>query len=360
MAARGRDAKERALPAVQRRERVSALPIRPRAPIVVAGPTGIVPLSSLSVDRSSFLLVGPPGVGKSVGAVTFGGGEYGRILYMLVEHGQEGGAGGATPLKYLADVTGVREEEIDVLPVTSWNHAQTQYRWIVDHVRELFEERKIRTLVIDGVTEISAMIEEALGGINPAQIGVTDSNQRSLVNDLVKDIDGRAGRQLEKADFGRMLRLVRGFVGRSKLLPFRVVATALEGDMYGDTRQGPESLPIGIGPDVPGRKLVGRLCAQFDFVFHCERQAHRDRTPDGKPLPARISYVWLTSNDPRLSGNTNGYFAKTRAGYSLDRFVAANGRNVLTALGYKPVAADAPLPAGPSVADVRAVDAEDA
>lgn len=334
--------------------------LAPRATTIVTGPAGIVPLTSLSADRSSFLLVGPPGVGKSVGAATFGGGDYGRILYMLVEHGQEGGAGGATPLKFLSDVTGVREEDVDVLPVTSWNHAQVQYRWVVEHVRELWE-RGVRTLVVDGVTELSAMIEEALNSINPSQIGVgVGDGQRSIINNLVLDIDGRAGRQMEMADFGRILRLMRGFIAKSKLLPFRVVATALEGDMYGDSKResGADATPVAIGPDVPGRKLVNRLCAQFDFVFHCERQTQKVAAEAGKAPAFRTTYVWMTQNDPRLAGNQNKCFAKTRAGYQLERFVPANGRTALKALGFEPKGLDEPLPAGPSADLVAAARAE--
>lgn len=313
---------------------------------VVQGPTGIVPLSELSPDRSSFLLVGPPGVGKSVASVTFGGGEYGRVLYMLVEHGQEGGAGGATPLKFLEKETGVAIKEVDVLPVTSWAHAQTQYTWLVDNVRMLWEERKIRVIVIDGFTELASMVEAALVSLSPTQIGAKGDNQRDAVNSYVRDITGLQGRQMEKADFGALSRHVLGFGARMKFLPFRVVGTALEGDMYGATGQTEESRPIGVGPDLPGKKIVQRVCAQFDFVFHVERQV----VAQGPNQPKGEKYVFLTANDPRLN---RGFYAKTRGGYSLDKYMPAIGRGVLNALGFESKALDAPLPAPEGAAPAK-------
>jgi hypothetical protein len=336
--------------------------------VAVSGPAGITPLADLSADRSSFLLIGPPGVGKSVAAASFGGDDiarahaklmgdpeyvlpaYGRVLYMLAEHGQEGGAGGSTPLKYLAQQTGVLEADVDVLKVTSWAHAQVQKAWVVDNVRMLFEERKIRVLVVDGITEIAMMVEQALSRINPVEIGADKSGQREAVNAIVRDIDGRTGRQMEKADFGRILRLVHGFGATLKFLPFRVVTTALAGDMYDSVRYTEDSRPIAIGADLPGKKVVARVHAQADFVFHVEREVRWE----GEPKRKLEQYKFLTSNDPsaKTTGPKNWNFAKTRAGYSLETWVPASGRGVLKALGYAPLPLDAPLPSAASVAEM--------
>src|SRR3989304_5345074 len=92
---------------------------------------GAVPLKELNPERLSIGLFGPTGSGKSTNSASFGGGEWGKILYIIVESGPEGGTGGATPLLYLKDIhPRVKVEDVFTLTVRDWDDMQNQSRTV--------------------------------------------------------------------------------------------------------------------------------------------------------------------------------------------------------------------------------------
>lgn len=288
-------------------------------------------LSELNVERFNLLLYGPMGVGKSTGSIGFGGGEYGKVIYFLVEHSQKGGAGGALPLKFLAGINeGIRENEVLILRVESWAQMQAQHKWLKDNAARLYEEG-YRVLVCDGISELCAMLEDAFTKIAPTG-KETDGNTMLQV---VTDIDAVGGRMMEQRDYSFVARRLRSYIRETKKFPFTFIATAQEGPLYDENSRGEDAVPIGVGPDATGRKLVSKLCYAFDFVFRAERQMTKARDPKTQQTTVSETYRWLTKDHTRGVGQPPA-FAKHRAGRALSEYEVADGRAVLKKLGFVP------------------------
>lgn len=304
-------------------------------------PTQFVPggqlLSELEVRRFNLLLTGSAGTGKSTGAVGFGGGDYGKVIYFLIEHGQKGGAGGALPLKFLKGINdGIREDEILVLRVESWAQMQAQHKWLKENAARLYDEG-YRVLVCDGVSELCMLLEDAFTKLSPTN----DADGNKMLQ-VVTDIDNIGGRMMEQRDYTFVARRLRSYIKETKKFPFTFIATALDGPLYDENQRGEDATPIGIGPDVTGRKLANKICQAFDFVFHCERKITKKRDAATNQTTLTESYLWLTKDHTRGVGQPP-YFAKARSGKALTEYEPADGRAVLKKLGFVPEPASAKL-----------------
>lgn len=290
-------------------------------------------LSELEVRRFNLLLTGSAGTGKSTSAVGFGGGDYGKVIYFLIEHGQKGGAGGALPLKFLKGINdGIGEDEILVLRVESWAQMQAQHKWLKENANRLYTEG-YRVLVCDGISELCMLLEDAFTKIAPGtKASEAEGNQMLQV---ITDIDAIGGRMMEQRDYGFVARRLRSYIKETKKFPFTFLATALDGPLYDENQRGEDATPIGIGPDVTGRKLANKVCQAFDFVFHCTRKVTKTRDPKTQTTSVSESYLWLTKDHTRGVGQPP-YFAKARSGKALSEYEAADGRAVLKKLGFVP------------------------
>jgi len=290
---------------------------------------GAVPLKELNPERLSIGLFGPTGSGKSTNSASFGGGEWGKILYIIVESGPEGGTGGATPLLYLKDIhPRVKVEDVFTLTVRDWDDMQNQFRWIKANVAKLKADG-VSTIVIDSGTEVTRMIEVALRSINPKNLkgntdekGKEDSAKKNHILELVPDIGGTGGRAFEWFDYDVVHDRFKSVIDIAKQCPFRLVVTFLEGQGY---EEKDSDKKVGVGPDATGRKLPSRIPSWFDAWFHCE-------------ISETGEFVWLTANDPRKPGATGPYIAKHRCGKALRRYEPADGAALLRRLGVKPTA----------------------
>jgi len=293
-------------------------------------------LSELKVERFNVCLGGGSGAGKSTGSVSFGGGEYGKIIYFLIEHGQLGGAGGALPLKFLKGINEtIHEDEILVLSVASWGRMQAQFKWLCQNTQRLYDEG-YRVMVWDGITELALMISDALQVQAPDTVSEKGAEQgRNIARTLVTDIDLVGGREMVQSDYGLVGSRMRSAIKRAKWLPFTFIATAQDGPLYDENQSGEDAVPIGIGPALVGRKVVNRLLYAFDFYFHCDVLQTKTVDPSTKKLEITQTYRWLTQDQSRGKGNPP-YFAKSRAGYALEKYEKPDGRAMLSKLGFKP------------------------
>jgi hypothetical protein len=285
---------------------------------------GAVALSSLDPTRMSIGLFGPTGSGKTTNSVSFAGGEWGKVLFIIVESGPEGGAGGATSLQYLSDIhPRVKVDDVTTLTARDWEDMQNQFRWIKNNVVKL-RESGITTMVIDSGTELTRIIEVGLRSINPKNLkgntnakGEEDSAKKNHILELVPDIGGSGGRAFEWFDYNVVHDRFKSVIDVAKQCGFRLVVTFLEGQGY-DEKDG--STKMGIGPDATGRLLPSRIPSWFDCFFHCE-------------VNETGEFVWLTANDPKRPGATGPYIAKNRFGKKLRRYEPADGVALLKRLG---------------------------
>lgn len=298
-----------------------------------------VMLGQLKKDRFNLVLGGPSHSGKSTGAASFFGGDRGKCIWVMIEHGQPEGAGGATPLLYLKGINDRLDPDRDVmvLRVTSWEEMQATHKWICENAVRLVKEGYVG-LVLDGITELSNMVEDSFTEIDVAALKGSEYTEGQAKRDaklyIVTDIDGLPGSSMEQNDYGSIIRRIRSFVKKVKLLPFTLIITAGDGPLYDKETK----LQKGIGPDLTGKKLPDMFTYQVDYYFHCERRIVKAvPAMGGKPAqPQRIEYVWLTANDPSIVGNQNRFFAKTRAGMTLDQYEPADGARLLQKLGIDP------------------------
>lgn len=285
-------------------------------------------LSDLVADRLSIGLYGPSNSGKSTNAASFGGGDWGKVLFFNVESGPAEGAGGATPLKYLTGIhPRIKQTDVLVIDVRDWADMMNQFRWLGREYRKLIAAG-YRVLVIDGGTELCRMLEVALCSLDPSKLkgnvddrGKEDSAKKNHKRELVPDVLGVGGRALEWDDYAMIHDRFKHAVDISKQLPFLTVWTFLEGQGYDESKTKVE---IGVGPDATGRKLPARIPAWFDCFFHCEQNEAG-------------AFRWLTSNNPRVNGGANGpYFAKNRFGKTLREHEMADGAVLLKKLNVRP------------------------
>lgn len=317
---------------------------------------GGVMLGQLARSRFNVLLGGPPHSGKSVGAASYFGGDRGKALWFAVEHGQEGGAGGATPLLYLKDINPRLdpEKDIQVFRCSAWGEFQEQFKWICDNAEKLVQQG-YTGFVMDGWTELCSQMEDTLQDVDPRRLFGTEysegAQKRDAKRSVLKDLDDLAGSYLEISDYNLLIGRSRNVMKKMKLLPFTLVMTALDGDLYDEEK----NVKIGIGPDVTGRKLAPRLCSWVDYYFHCERrQVKAQPAKENKPaIAASMEYVWRTANDPAIIGNPCRFFAKSRGGSALNDIEPADGAALLDKLGVKPhtsIIDNAPGGSGPTPA----------
>lgn len=302
-----------------------------------------VMLGQLKKERFNLCLGGPAHSGKSIGAASFFGGERGKVVWFAIEHGQPEGAGGATPLHYLAGINDRLDPDRDcmVLHVDSWEAMQASYKYVCDNAVRLVREGYVG-MVWDGVTELCAMLEDAFQEIDARVVlgaSYTDGQaKRDAKRFIVTDIDGLPGSSLEQADYGTIIGRVRNVVKGGKLLPFTFIMTALDGPIF-DKDSG---LQKGTGPEMTGRKLPDLFVSWVDYYFHCERAITKTAAVPAKgavpavPASQRIDYRWLTANDPAILGNQNRFFAKSRAGLRLAQYEPADGAALLDKLGISP------------------------
>lgn len=303
-------------------------------------------LDTLSRDRLSIGLYGPSNSGKSTNAASFGGGDWGKVLFFNIESGPAEGAGGATPLLYLTGIhPRIKGEDVRVVDVRDWADMMNQFRWMQRDYRKLLAEG-YRVLVIDGGTELCRMLEVALTSIDPTKLkgntnqkGEEDSAKKNHKRELVPDLTGTGGRALEWDDYSMIHDRFKHAVDISKALPFLTVWTFLEGQGYDEVNTKVQS---GIGPDATGRKLPSRIPSWFDCFFHCEQNEAG-------------AFRWLTRNNPRVNGGANGpYFAKNRFGNTLRDYEMADGAALLKKLGVKaPLAPTVTAPPTPPTPEVK-------
>lgn len=312
-------------------------------------------LGQLARSRFNLVLGGPSHSGKSTGAASFFGGERGKVVWFMIEHGQPEGAGGATPLLYLKGINDRLDPDRDVLVlrVTSWMEMQAQHRWVCNNAERLVKDG-FTGMVWDGATELSAMLEDSFGEIDARKLLADDytpgQQKRDAKRYIVTDIDGLPGSSLEMNDYGTIIGRMRNVVKKAKLLPFAFIITCGDGPLY-DKETG---LPKGIGPDLTGKKLPDLFTYWIDYYFHCERREIKTAAVParaGQPAVAatkRTEYVWLTANDQTIIGNQNRFYAKTRAGQYLNQYEPADGAALLDKLGIKPHTSIHEPPSGPA------------
>lgn len=275
---------------------------------------GGVPLNKVQSNRLSFGLYGVSGRGKTLGAASFGGGEYGKIIVLNVEAGPEEGPGGLCTLLHAQGIhPRLRAEDVLVLNVTSWEDMQNQYQWLRNNQADLVAEN-YKVLVLDGGTAISYLIRHAI--VSRAPEYNPTPKRHNIMGQLVTTLGGEATSPMELYQYDIVYDRYIEMHSLLKHLPFTFVTTFLESDAYDEeTRKN----KVGVGPRLIGKKLPTQIIAEVDGFFHCE-------------LVDNV-HMWLTSNDPTQIGSPNMAQAKHRFGLKLNRYEPADGAALLAKIG---------------------------
>jgi hypothetical protein len=292
--------------------------------IIIGGST----LSERQDDRLSFGLFGVSGSGKTLGAASFGGGDFGKVIIINVEMGPEEGGGGATVLRYASAIhKRLTQDQILLLDVATWTDMQGQFKWLRTNAAKLVADG-FRVLVLDSGTEMSRLIKRALTDINPGNLRgqgakgtqEEDSAKKNHKRELVTSLDGNVTRAVEWDDYDMIEDRYVEMHSKLKQLPFLFVTTFLEKDVFDE---GNKKKWAGIGPMMIGKALPAQMPAQFDAFFHCEQRQLGE-------------HVWLTSNDPTSLDAKSAHIAKHRFGKvdaPLKRIVEADGVALLRNIG---------------------------
>lgn len=306
---------------------------------MVVAPSVIIPgakrMSQVDKAAVTLCLGGPSGAGKTTGAFSFFGGDYGKVVYLGIEAPQGNtGGGGATPAIYMSKKLGIDESDVELLYCRSWKEFQAKWALIVKHAPDLYKAG-YRGIIWDGITEASLLLDDSLSNIAPSDIGASDDGQINAIREIVKNLGQVAGRKVAQADFGIIGSWIRDSIKRLKTMPFTAILTAIDGPLYPENAKGMEVEPIGIGPELVGRKLPHAFFKDMDFYFHCDKIVDRVQQSDGQGGQKTVlvkRYRWLTENDPRVPG-TPMYFAKSRAGSTLSMYEVADGKALLKKFG---------------------------
>lgn len=298
---------------------------------------GATMLGDLKPERFNLCLAGPSGAGKTTGAASFIGGDLGKAIFFMIEHGQQGGAGGATPLLYLKGINDrVRAGDVMLLRCQDYAQFQKHWQWVVANAAALVDAG-YTTMIWDGITELARMGEDVIRSVDRAKLPGGETERQAAanaINRIFTDIDGKPGTQLQIEDYGRMMNRMRINLKRAKSLPFTFICTALDGEMRKTMAGTADSVVVGVGPDLVGNKMTWEVLPALDYYFHCERRVTLVRDPKAPQAApkAAVEYVWLTMNDPLVPGNPCRFFAKHRAGLALDQYEPADGAALLRKL----------------------------
>jgi hypothetical protein len=276
-------------------------------------------LGELNNKRYSFSLYCPSGRGKTLGALSFAGRDYGKAIVLNVESGPEDGAGGLSTLLHCdgiydhLDPDWLKETTI-VRPVRTWEEAQTALAWLRQDKAELVADG-YNLLVLDGGTALTYQIRTAYVNMPPEN--TTTSKRHNIINALVTDALGDATSMMEISYYDGIYDRYLQYHTLLKQLPFTFVCTYLEGEQYD---QETRKIKTGKGPLTVGKKLPPQLIAEVDGFFHVETDEHGNRR-------------WLTDNDPTQFGNMNDAWAKHRFGQKLSKYEEPNGVALLGKIG---------------------------
>lgn len=295
------------------------------------------PLTEAKIERLSIMLCGPSGTGKTLGAASFGGGPYGKILVWEVESGPEGGAGGANSLLGVNEAyPWISPNDIQLVTIRSLDQLNAEFQHMQKHYQELVEAG-FTTFVFDGYTELGWLYEEAITSLNPRALrGAPSAAEKEAVSlslhkrELIPNLLGESGKQMSMDDYGIILSRVSYVHFHCKLWPFTYVCTTLPGPIY-DFRN-PQGEPIGVGPELPGRVLPTKMMPRFDIWLFTY-------SPQTLPISVRLpaGYYWMTQT------NNQGVFAKHRFGSKLKQYEPAGGVALLKKVGALPLKDIKPL-----------------
>jgi hypothetical protein len=278
---------------------------------------GGVSLSKVQSNRLSFGLYGPSGRGKTLGAASFGGGEFGKIIVLNVEVGPEEGPGGLCSLLHAQGIHDrLVPEDVLVLNITSWKDMQDQYAWLRANQGDLVTEG-YKILILDGGTAMSYLIRQAIVSMIP--VYDPSPKRHNIMGQLVTTLSGEATSAMELYQYNIIYDRYIEMHSLLKHLPFTFISTFLEAEAYDEEKR---KVVIGVGPKLIGRQLPAQIIAEVDGFFHCET------TND--------TYQWLTTNNPQEIGNPNPAVAKRRFGLKLSQYEPADGAQLLQKIGCVP------------------------
>lgn len=243
---------------------------------------------------------------------------------------------GATPIVYMMPQLGLDESDVELLYCRSWKEFQAKWALIVKHAPDLYKSG-YRGIIWDGITEASLLLDDSLSNIAPNEIGAKEDSEINAVRAIVKNLGQVAGRKTAQYDYGIIGSWIRDSVKRLKTLPFTAIITAIDGPLFPEHAKGQDVDPIGIGPELVGRKLPHVFFKDMDFYFHCDKIVERANQPDGSGGQKTVlvkKYRWLTDNDPRVAG-CPPFFAKSRAGSSLSMYEKADGKALFKKWGIE-------------------------
>lgn len=279
---------------------------------------GGIKLSDTQARRLSFGLYAPSGRGKTLGAASFGGGEFGKIIVILAEVGPEEGAGGLTTLLYAKGIHDrIASEDVLVLNVTNWEEMREQFAWLRVNAPDLSAEG-YSTLVLDGGTALSYIIRQEIVNRDPEYSPTP--KRHNIMGQLVPSLLGSASSPMELYQYDLVYDRYIDMHSKLKQLPFTFITTFLEKEAFDEETKKNK---IGLGPKLIGKQLPAQIPAEVDGFFHCE-------------INDEGQHVWLTKNDPSKFGAPSPAVAKHRFGNIVNQYEPADGAKLLQKLGVYP------------------------
>lgn len=274
------------------------------------------PLSK-AVPRYSFGLYGRFGAGKTLGAASFLA-PGSKAIVFNVEFGPEDAAGGLTTLKHAEGILDIKQDDILLLDVKDWADMQNQFAWLCQN-RMALVEQGYTLVILDSGTALSRILQNAFTDMAPEH--GPNVKRHSLMGELVPTILGESTSLMELGLYPMVTHRYIEMHSQMKQLPFTFVTTFAEKDAYDEETR---KIKIGIGPKLVGKELPSMIPGEVDGMFHCEQRAN---------AAGELEYVWLTDNDPTVFGNDNMYVAKRRFGLKLDKYIPANGLELMRRIG---------------------------